>query len=72
MQLNIEEYDFYVRPGVTDMRKRVCLVKMNSTKLSCRIPHFYRDDRKGGEDSYTRLLRRGFLFSQVCRQASNQ
>ncbi len=22
MQLNIEEYDFYVRPGVTDMRKR--------------------------------------------------
>lgn len=22
MQLNIDEYDFYVRPGVTDMRKR--------------------------------------------------
>lgn len=22
MQLNIEEYDFYVRPGATDMRKR--------------------------------------------------
>ena len=22
MQLNIEEHDFYVRPGVTDMRKR--------------------------------------------------
>lgn len=21
MQLNIEEYDFYVRPGITDMRK---------------------------------------------------
>lgn len=38
MQLNIEEYEFYIRPGVTDMRKRatgLSRIVQDSMKLAC-------------------------------------